>query len=402
MYRLLRINISLILILVFASAIIAQERSGRIYGKVTTSSGEIFEGRIIWGSGSSEHETIWNHTFDATYNFYDHNRDVRNRQRDRQRSRLNNNSSAEFHIMFGHIAVVERSRSGSIVLFKDGREYEVTTGDSRESITVLDSELGKVVISRRNFEKIEFMDEPEEYARYADENGYPIFGTVTTSSGLTFTGFILWDNDESLSTHILNGDEGRYKRDIPFSKIQSIIPLNRRSSEINLWTGRKLVLRGTNDVNSENKGLIITDQNYGIVDIEWRDVDKVEFERNVSGMRYSDFKAGRPLFGTLVDEDGEEHQGFIRWDDDENYSTDLLNGEYKNLSFKIEFSKIREIRRRSRSSSIVVMRNGEELLLRDSNDVDYRNRGIVILEHADDATGRLFEWDEFEKVIFQR
>ena len=401
MRKLCKIYTSLIFILILTSAIIAQERSGRIYGKVTTVTGDIYEGRIIWGSGNGEHETIWNHTFDGTYNFYDQNRDAYNRQRDRQR-RIRRTLPAEFNVMFGQITLVERFRSGSNVVLKDGREYEVSDGDSRESITVLDSELGKVVISRRNFEKIEFMDEPEEYTRNADENGYPIFGTVSTSSGLTFTGFIMWDNDESLSTHILNGEEGRYKREIPFSKIQSIAPLNRRSSEINLWTGRKIVLSGSNDVNSENRGLFVADKSFGIIEISWRDLEKVEFERNVSGMRYSDFKAGIPLFGTLVDENGDEHEGFIRWDDDENFSTDFLNGHYENLSFKLEFSNIREIRRRSRSSATVVMRNGVELLLRNSNDVNYQNKGILVLERADDADGKLFEWDEFEKVIFRK
>ena len=401
MRKLCKIYTTLIFILILTSAIIAQERSGRIYGKVTTVTGDIYEGRIIWGSGNGEHETIWNHTFDGTYNFYDQNRDAYNRQRDRQR-RIRRTLPAEFSVMFGQITLLERSRSGSNVVLKDGREYEVSAGDSRESITVLDSELGKVVISRRDYEKVEFMDEPEEYTRNADEKGYPIFGTVSTSSGLTFTGFIMWDNDESLSTHILNGEEGRYKREIPFSKIQSIAPLNRRSSEINLWTGRKIVLRGSNDVNSDNKGLFVADKSFGIIEISWRDLEKVEFERNVSGMRYSDFKAGIPLFGTLVDENGDEHEGFIRWDDDENFSTDFLNGQYENLSFKLEFSNIREIRRRSRSSATVVMRNGVELLLRNSNDVNYRNKGILVLERADDADGKLFEWDEFEKVIFRK
>ena len=384
MRNLFKIHTSLFLIMILASTIIAQDRPGRIYGKVTTANGDEYEGRIIWGAGENEHETIWNHTFDATYNFYDHNRDVLNRQRERQSRRLGD-LPAEFYVMFGHIAEIERSRAGSNVLLKDGREFEVSTDDSRESVTILDAELGKVVISRRDFEKIEFMDEPDEYTRTADENGYPIFGTITTSSGMTFTGFILWDNDESLSTHIINGNEGRNAREIPFSKIQSIIPVNRRSSEINLWTGRKLILSGTNDVASDNRGLIITDQSYGIVDVEWRYVDKIDFERDISGMRYSDFKAGTSLFGTLVDDSGDEYEGFIRWDDDEHFSTDLLNGEFENIAFKLEFSNILEIRRRSRTSATVVLRNGKELLLRNSNDVNYENKGIVVLERADDA-----------------
>ena len=58
MRKLCKIYTTLIFILILTSAIIAQERSGRIYGKVTKVTGDIYEGRIIWGSGNSEHETI--------------------------------------------------------------------------------------------------------------------------------------------------------------------------------------------------------------------------------------------------------------------------------------------------------------------------------------------------------
>lgn len=393
--------LSLLLVVLLASPLYAQQRPGQIFGKITMRSGDEYTGRIIWGYGEKEHETIWNHTFDATYDFYDHYPEVYDRQRERGRNRFRA-SRSEFCVFFGNIAVLERDRNGAIIQLKDGRRFEVSSGDCGETITVIDTDMVKIRVVWRDMETVEFMDEPADYTRNSLINVYPLFGAVTTNANLTLTGFVLWDNDESLSNHILNGNERRERREIPFGRIRSITPLGRRSSEIELWTGRKIVLSGTNDVNSDNRGLIIADKNYGIAEIEWRDIETVVFERNVAGMRYSDFKAGKPLYGTLTDDRGEEHTGFIRWDDDENITTDFLNGEYNNVTMKLEFSNIAEIRRRSRNSAVAVLKNGQELLLRKSNDINYRNRGIVVLKNSDDPDGQLFEWDEFEKVVFRQ
>ena len=392
-----RILTGMLVILYITATVYAQEQSGRIYGTITSKRGEEFEGRIGWGD--PEHETIWNHTFDGEYDFFEHDQDVYRRQRDRRRGRVGH-LSVQFSVMFGHIVSIERRGSGSIILLKDGREFDVHGGDCGKELTILDWKLGKIVLEWHDLELVEFIDEPDDYTRDVEENGYPIFGSVLTQTDITFSGFILWDNDESLSTHILNGKYGRFDKEIPFSNIQSITPLNRRSSEITLWNGSQFVLSGTNDVNHGNRGLIIVDPYYGIVEVEWRDVEQVDFERKVNGSRYSDFKAGKPLFGTLTDEYGDEHTGFIRWDDDEHITTDFLNGDYDEIELKIEFSNIGEIRRRTRRSALVILKNGVELLLRDSNDVNYRNKGIVILKNADDPEGELFDWDEFEKVTF--
>ena len=48
------------------------------------------------------------------------------------------------------------------------------------------------------------------------------------------------------------------------------------------------------------------------------------------------------------------------------------------------------------------IKNGKELMMRGSNDVNSQNSGIVILEKTDDPDGILLEWDEFEKVTFKQ
>jgi len=375
----------------------AQEQLGRLYGKITLRDGDMLEGRIIWG----DHETIWNHTFDANYDFYDHNRSAYWRQREYRQKRPGK-VTAQFAVYFGDILTIERQGSRAVVVLKDEREYEVHGGDVGENIYVSDKGLGNVKIDWDDMEMVEFTNEPESYSRHAVENAYPIYGKVLTASDHVFKGFLLWDNDESLSSDIIDAEEGRYDRNIPFSKIKSIAPRSRRSSTVVLVTGKELVLSGTNDVNSENRGIVVADPNYGIVSIEWRDVERVDFEHNVPAMKYSDFKKGKPLYGTMTDDRGQEYTGFIRWDDDESMTSDFLNGESYNYEMKVAFGNIKEIRRRTRKSALVLFKNGVELRLSGSNDVNSGNKGIVILKNKDDEEGKLFEWDEFDKIVFKQ
>lgn len=396
MVRILRYLLILASVLLIMSPAAAQNQLGRIYGKVTTVSGDVMEGRISW----SDHETIWYHTFDGYYDFFDHNRDAYARQR-KYLGRRPKSTESEFTVYFGDIVSIKRRGSRCVVLLKDGREYEVTEEDVGETLNINEVDYGKVDVSWRNLMEVEFMDEPESFRRSSDENAYPIYGKVHTRADIVFEGFIMWDNDETLSAHILDAKEGRKNREIPFSKIRSIRPRSRNSSEIVLMSGKEIIVSGSNDVDSGNRGLIVTDISIGRVEIEWRDVERVDFEHRVDAGSYSDFKPGKPLYGTVTDEDGEEYKGFIRWDDDESVTTDFLNGEAYRTKMTIRFANIKEIQRRTRKSAIVILKNGEKMLMRGSNDVDSGNRGIVILDKADDKEGIILSWDEFEKVVFK-
>jgi len=397
MSRIQRIAMTAAAVMAITAAVNAQENLGRIYGKVTITGGEELEGRISWAG----HETNWYNTFDASYDFYDQNREAYWRQRE-YLGRRPGDVTAQFIVYFGDIAVIDQKGSRAIITLKDGREYEVFDGDVGETVVVSDVEMGTVKVSWRNLDSVEFMDEPASYAQQADENAYPIYGKVLTQSDHVFEGYIIWDNDETLSTDVLDAKEGRSDRTIPFSKIQSIAPRTRRSSDVVLTSGREIILSGSNDVDSGNRGLFIADQNIGIVAVEWRAVERVDFDHTVPAVTYSDFTPGSPLYGIVVDADGEEHEGFIRWDDDEAMTTDFLNGEAHGYEIKAVLSNIKEIRRRTRKSALVILKNGEELLMRGSNDVNEDNKGIVVLERPDDREGLFFEWNDFEKVIFRQ
>ncbi|HSG29270.1 MAG TPA: hypothetical protein VLA34_12375, partial [Candidatus Krumholzibacterium sp.] len=98
--------------------------------------------------------------------------------------------------------------------------------------------------------------------------------------------------------------------------------------------------------------------------------------------------------------DGDEYTGTIRWDDDEEYTWELLDGNYRDMEFNVEFGNIAEIHKKGSRSAIVILKNGREFRLRGSNDVDEDNKGIFIDTGSGDEE-EIF-WDDFVKVVFSR
>ncbi|RKY83689.1 hypothetical protein DRQ09_09690 [candidate division KSB1 bacterium] len=376
-------------------------QQGRIYGRVYVRNGEVFEGRIKWG----DHETIWDDMFDGETEFYSRYKYYKDNYPERKwRIRRGGYVTVQTSFKFGRIMWIKRKyKDLALVKLKDGREIEVKGGDAEdEDVTVNDIDFGDVVVKWRRIEKVEFMDEPESYSKLNPERNHPLYGTVETEEGDKFRGYIMWDNDESLSDDILDGeDDDGFKRKIRFEKISEIEKISRNEVRVTLKSGRKIYLTGSNDVNSDNRGILIKDPDYGNVKLRWREFYRVTFEDSIKVKRYSDFEKGYPLYGTVFTIDGDSIEGYIRWDDDESYSCDILNGEYDRYIMEIEFGKIKEIRRRSRRACIVVLKNGIELELRGSNDVNNENKGIIVFEKPDSKEGEYIDWRDFSRVVFR-
>ncbi|MCK4657132.1 MAG: hypothetical protein KAT85_08850, partial [candidate division Zixibacteria bacterium] len=215
-------------------------------------------------------------------------------------------------------------------------------------------------------------------------------------------GWIEWDRDEVMTTDILDGDEGRRKnRKIKFGKIKS---LERRSSSsciVTLKSGKEMKLSGTNDVNSENRGIRVKDPALGRIDVEWNDFDIVEFMPVPRDKlpKYDSFDGGRKIMGTVFTEDGEKFEGEIIWDNDEEYTWEHLNGDFHDLGVVIEFANIKLIERHSRRGAVITTRAGRNILLKGSNDVNSENNGIIV--KLDDGDEVEIDWYDFEKAEFK-
>lgn len=407
----LKTSILLAVLVVAAASIALADNEGRIYGKITLDDGDTLEGLIRW----DKNEANWVDVLNGTKEVPDrYRREARRRDReDRHREiRLFGikvgetgddywSGTSSGGIRFGHIRSIEViDDNRALIVFKSGRELEMEgsstdLGSAMRELIIEDPDEGEVELVWDDIREIEFMsaksDEPSRF-------GERLYGTLTTRRGEEFTGFVCWDVDELFGNDILDGEENNRTRKIPFDKIAAIERYSSSAARVFLKNGDEMTLRGTNDVDDDNRGIVISDPAFGDVVVEWNEFERLQFAEPGRAVGYDAFDGGRPLYGTVFTEDGDKYTGEIRWDNDEEFTWEMLNGEYRGVEFDIEFSAIREIRRRGFSGAIVTVNDGREFQLRDSNDIDDDNKGIyIVTEDGDDI---VVDWENFDRIEF--
>ncbi len=409
---------SAFLTLLFCSVSIAYSQdAGRIYGKILTTYGDEFEGFIRWDKNEANWVDMLNGTKKIDREWM---REARRKYReqfgdDRESRRFNwfgiriNDRSSSIWatsstsgIRIGHVKRIEPSgRDKATLVLKSGEEVEFSGGstdigtDVRE-IIIEDRDEGEVELEWRDIEEVKFEQAPSSARSEFSER---LYGTLTTRDGEKFTGLVCWDVDEIFADDILDGDHRNRKRRIRFGDIEALERYSSSGAKVFLKDGDEIVLRGSNDVNDSNRGIIISDPDFGQVQVSWRDFESLELQRYRARFSYDDFDGGRRLFGTVYLEDGKKFRGEIVWDNDEAYTWEILDGEDNGLQYDIEFGKVKSIEKASSRSAIVTIRNGREFELRDSNDIDSGNRGVWI-DSRDDL--EYVSWADFEKIVFER
>ncbi|RKX25879.1 MAG: hypothetical protein DRP45_04890 [Candidatus Zixiibacteriota bacterium] len=406
------ISVALGLTVLLAFSALA-DNSGRIYGKLYTVDGGVFEGLIRW----DKNEGNWVDVLDGTKD-----RDSRRGRSKYRSSRRKYNSGVKIFgwdlgstsytvytgasqsgVRFGHIKELEVIDDDLVLLtMKSGEEIELTNGSTDigsaiREIVIEDLDEGEIEFSWDDLDRIEFSaattDEPSVF-------GERLYGTLTTRRGDEYTGFVCWDIDELFTEDILDGKEKRRKRKLEFGKIAAIERYSSSGALIELKSGEEMTLRGTNDVDSDNSGIVISDPGFGQIEVEWDEFDRLEFSKPGKQISYDKFNGGKKLRGTVYTEDGEEYTGTICWDDDEEYTWEILDGDYRDMEFKIELGLVKSIEKNSYRSSTVTVWDGREFRLRGCNDVDEDNKGIfVTLDDGDEAE---IDWEDFERVEFSK
>ena len=238
---------------------------GFIYGKITTRDGDTFVGTMRWG----KQECFWDDLFNAQKDDNPWLRKIPKKYREKKsyyKYKVFGISIGEFgsiegnHLFicrFGDIEKIKiHRRNRTTVFMKDGTEYELCgSGDLKVKIRMVDENLGKVKLDWDDLRTIEFMSTPKK----AKTQGYRLKGKLKTRE-MDFEGYIMWDAEECLSTDILDGDSDRGDMEIEFGNIRSINRLSSRGCQVTLKDGREYDLRGTNDVNRENRGIYIEDK----------------------------------------------------------------------------------------------------------------------------------------------
>ncbi len=389
----------------------AQDDSGFIYGTVTTHSGRRYIGQIRWG----KEEAFWNDLLNSNKiaNRYTKFLPKDKKDKDDDGSWLNidwqflsiwddkNSGSGHlFAMRFGDISSLEiKSGSTLLVGMKNGAKLKVQGGsnDIGTTLLVYDQEIGKLRIKWSQIERVDFSPSPK---RLRNKLGEPLFGVVETLRNGKFEGYIQWDHDERISTDILDCDSKEGDLEIPFGNIKGI---ESRSNGciLTLKSNREMYVDGSNDVDRGNRGIIVTTVGVGKIDIPWKEFKKVTFKpTNSSGPDYESYPRPKALRGKVKVIDGNTVSGLIVFDLDEAWDAELLDGKIDNISYRVPFRNIKTIIPRNYNYSNVLLKNGEDLLLGDAQDVSENNGGLLVYSSRDEKPTYV-RWKKIDEITFE-
>lgn len=382
----------------------------RLWGRVTTTSGQAYEGFIRW----DRNEGSWVDLLDGSKDLPEEHRELwaRLSKDDEGRERTveiggvkvvwddyedDYPLAAESGIRFGHLesmSVVDTERVELILRSGESLELEGGATDLGPGLRELlvDVPGGEVIsLTWEDLDRIDFRHAPEGVR----PRGGRLFGTVEDEDGGRHSGYLSWDLDEIFATDTLDGEEEGQDREILFRDV-SLVERTDEGALVELRDGQRVTLTGSNDVDRRNRGIQISDPGLGMLEVEWRNVASVRFHPPNNPIGRDSFNGGHRLRGTVVDADGEEYSGWIRWDADEDFSWELLNGEWGEHPVDVEFGNIATIERTGemavgvtlgRGATVevdhslltrVTLLDGRVLDLTGSNDVDEENKGILI------------------------
>lgn len=226
-----------------------------------------------------------------------------------------------------------------------------------------------------------------------------LYGTVTTAYGDRITGYLRWDRNEGSWTDLLDATKPRPRggstiSGIRFGHVDRLDVAGRNGAVLTLRSGAQVAL-GSNatDLGSGLRAVTVSDPQGGEVALEWSDMASVDFQPAPSTP-----PAEERLHGTVTTASGETFTGYVTWDVDEIYSTDILDGDADGERMEIPFGEIASIERYASWGSLVTLHGGEEHVLRGTNDVDASIRGIEV---SDPTLGAVkLQWGSFDHVRF--
>jgi len=268
------------------------------------------------------------------------------------------------------------------------------------------------------------------------QDGHRIWGRVHTTSGDVHEGFIRWDRNEGSWVDVLDAfkpvpdvnyqvwlaanDEERAVRSIEllgyliswneddpdfpatiasgirFGHLASLTVLGPARVEVELRSGETVELSGpSSDLGRSMRELLVDEPGGDEIELRWRDLERVVFSAPPAGAGASSPR----LFGTVEDTSGRTFTGYVSWDLDEIFESDVLDGEemVSGAERDVRFADISAIER-IEGGARVTLKAGGTLELTGSNDVDDGHRGVQI---SDPALGMVeVEWPQFRMLRF--
>jgi hypothetical protein len=263
-----------------------------------------------------------------------------------------------------------------------------------------------------------------------------LWGEVVTAAGERHVGYLRWDRNETGWMDLLEGrrrldaeiqdrvavalggtpeerarsvefmgvriswDEddppGAGAAGVRFGQLREVRRLGEDRALLVLRDGSEVEFTSAStDLGSGHRGLRVTPVAGAPTELRWRDLDRVRFGAVPADAPDPD--AFR-LHGTVEDRWGRRWTGDISWDRDEALSSDLLEGEEGGEERAIRFELVASIARRAEGGARIRLRNGREMILEGSNDVDRGHRGVQV---SDPELGQIdVPWTSFARVRF--
>ncbi len=307
-------------------------------------------------------------------------------------------------LRFAHLAAIERvDARNAVAELRDGTRIELRSGSTdlgrgMRELEVLDREGEDHSFRWSEIERVDFFPGPAGGAGF----GARLHGTVTTWADETFTGDIAWDLDEVLESDILDGRARGDDRDaFPFSEIAAIEWDSERSARVLLRSGETLVVRGTNDVNRENRGIEVSDPSFGRAIVHWEDFRSVRFHEPASRAPAEPaFAPGDTLRAVVHASDGRALEGAVRWNNVRSRLWDSLRGWSGDTEIAVELGSIALIRKVSDDAVEVTTRGGRVFRIEVEAEDGVGNRAVFVTPEG--RATRIVLWRALDRVEVAR
>jgi hypothetical protein len=398
---------NIIAFLIVWNEVKAQSPEGYIYGKVTTYDNE-YLGQIRWG----KEEAFWNDYFNASKINQKRYQHLVEQGKESDEFNWDDLSWAlssiwedkvgytthQFSCQFGDIKqITDIGKSTFTLVLKNDERLRLDgdyANDFGSTIIMYDEELGDVSLRWNRIKEIEFLPTPRSLEV---SGGAPIYGTIETYRKGTYTGFIQWDHDERLGQDKLDGDEHSRDISIPFDEVK-IIERQSNGSYVETFGGKGYNLTNSNDIDDDNRGIIVSVPEVGKIDIPWKYFRVAKLEKPPhSGPSYNSYDQPKPISGTVYTYENDQFSGQIVYDVDETWDIETLDANDDGVKYLIAFRNVKAIIPKNDDYSIVELRNGEKLLLGDSRDVNRSNDGMVVLTDNKEAT--YIPWKKIAEIV---
>jgi hypothetical protein len=395
---------------------------GFLYGRVTTADGAAYLGRLRFGRNQ---EAFWGDYFNGSK---DGNPWATHAPAERVTEKRSPISifgleiplgdrqidlGRPFMARFGDIARIEARGFKVRVTLRSGTVFDLNrnaANDFDDGVRVWDDSRGVVDLaswagglgppSRVRMHTIELLPTARLGAVPAR-----LHATVRTRQG-RFSGFVQWDRQDCVGLDELDGRTADGAVNVRFDTIRSIARRSGDSALVTLLDGREIVLAGTREVGSGNRGIYVDDPRYGRVLVSWGAFERIDFTAGGSGPAYDDFARGGPLTGSVTTRGGRRLTGRLVYDLDESEITETLDAPSQGVDYTIPFGLIASItpvgrEERGAPRAKVTLHAGQELQLDRAGDLGERNAGMLIFVDGRERA-EYVEWTDIGQVDFHR